>query len=177
MACRYSNRTSVLFDRYVMSGRCAICTFNYRELHVAQPARSSAAAAGSRSPAGNRRGRHAAAARRRSAVLLAWLTAPTMVLRAVASLASLFKTDTTLAGTACALFANAMARSCRSQRQEGRARRQASAALSVCSIAPNSDVPFSSSISMRTVSPKRMNGVTASSPAAISIQRASARLA
>lgn len=58
-----------------------------------------------------------AAARRRSALLLAWLTAPAMVLRAGADLASLFKTDTTLAGTAYgdgarALFASAMARSC-----------------------------------------------------------------
>ena len=58
-----------------------------------------------------------AVARRRSALLLAWLTAPAMVLRAGADLASLFKTDTTLAGTAYgdgarALFASAMARSC-----------------------------------------------------------------
>ncbi|MEM8514771.1 hypothetical protein RCH14_004126 [Massilia sp. MP_M2] len=56
-------------------------------------------------------------ARRRSAVLLAWLTAPAMVLRAGADLANLFKTDTTLAGTAYgdgarALFASAMARNC-----------------------------------------------------------------
>jgi hypothetical protein len=58
-----------------------------------------------------------AAARRRSAPLLAWLTAPTMVLRAGADLASLFKSDTTLAGAAYGdgardLFASAMARSC-----------------------------------------------------------------
>jgi len=58
-----------------------------------------------------------AAARQRSTLLLAWLTAPTMMLRAGADLASLFKTDTTLAGTAYgdgarALFASAMARSC-----------------------------------------------------------------
>ena len=57
------------------------------------------------------------AGRRRSALPLAWLTAPTMLLRAGADLASLFKTDTTLAGTAYgdgarALFASAMARSC-----------------------------------------------------------------
>ncbi len=56
-------------------------------------------------------------ARRRNTLLLAWLTAPAMVLRAGADLASLFKTDTTLAGTAYgdgarALFASAMARSC-----------------------------------------------------------------
>lgn len=56
-------------------------------------------------------------ARRRNTLLLAWLTAPAMVLRAGADLAGLFKTDTTLAGTAYgdgarALFASAMARSC-----------------------------------------------------------------
>lgn len=55
--------------------------------------------------------------RRRSALALAWLTAPTMLLRAGADLASLFKSDTTLAGTAYgdgarALFASALARSC-----------------------------------------------------------------
>ena len=57
------------------------------------------------------------AARQNSAPLLAWLTAPAMLLRAGADLASLFKTDTTLAGTAYgdgarALFSSAMARSC-----------------------------------------------------------------
>lgn len=52
-----------------------------------------------------------------AALPLAWLTAPTVLLRAGADLASLFKSDTTLAGIAYgdgarALFASALARSC-----------------------------------------------------------------
>lgn len=54
---------------------------------------------------------------RRTAIPLIWLTAPTVLLRAGADLASLFKSDTTLAGSAYgdgarALFASALARSC-----------------------------------------------------------------
>jgi len=57
------------------------------------------------------------AARRPAALALAWLTVPTMLLRAGADLSSQFKTDTTLAGSAYgdgarALFASALARSC-----------------------------------------------------------------
>lgn len=56
-------------------------------------------------------------ARRQVALPLAWLTAPTLLVRAGADLASLFKSDTTLAGTAYgdgarALFASALARHC-----------------------------------------------------------------
>lgn len=52
-----------------------------------------------------------------AALPLAWLTAPTVLLRAGADLASLFKSDATLAGIgygdgARALFASALARSC-----------------------------------------------------------------
>lgn len=52
-----------------------------------------------------------------AALPLAWLTAPTVLLRAGADLASLFKSDATLAGIAYgegarALFASALARSC-----------------------------------------------------------------
>jgi len=54
---------------------------------------------------------------RRTAIPLIWLTAPTVLLRAGADLASLFKSDATLAGSAYgdgarALFASALARSC-----------------------------------------------------------------
>ena len=54
---------------------------------------------------------------RRRAIPLIWLTAPTVLLRAGADLASLFKSDTTLVGIAYgdgagALFASALARSC-----------------------------------------------------------------
>jgi len=54
---------------------------------------------------------------RRAAIPFIWLTAPTVLLRAGADLASLFKSDATLAGTAYgdgarALFASALARSC-----------------------------------------------------------------
>jgi len=54
---------------------------------------------------------------RRTAIPLIWLTAPTVLLRASADLASLFKSDTTLTGIAYgdgarALFASALARSC-----------------------------------------------------------------
>jgi len=54
---------------------------------------------------------------RRPAIPLIWLTAPTVLLRAGADLASLFKSDATLAGSAYgdgarALFASALARSC-----------------------------------------------------------------
>ena len=54
---------------------------------------------------------------RRSAIPLIWLTAPTVLLRAGADLASLFKNDATLTGIAYgdgarALFASALARSC-----------------------------------------------------------------
>ncbi len=54
---------------------------------------------------------------RRTATPLIWLTAPTVLLRAGADLASLFKSDATLAGSAYgdgarALFASALARSC-----------------------------------------------------------------
>lgn len=57
------------------------------------------------------------AARRAVAPALGWLTLPAMSLRAAADLASLFKSDTTLAGAAYgdgsrALFASALARSC-----------------------------------------------------------------
>lgn len=56
-------------------------------------------------------------ARRHLALPLAWLTAPTLLVRAGADLASLFKSDATLAGTAWgdgarALFASALARHC-----------------------------------------------------------------
>jgi len=54
---------------------------------------------------------------RRPIIPLIWLTAPTVLLRAGADLASLFKSDATLAGSAYgdgarALFASALARSC-----------------------------------------------------------------
>ncbi len=54
---------------------------------------------------------------RRPAIPLIWLTAPTVLLRAGADLAGLFKSDATLAGIAYgdgarALFASALARSC-----------------------------------------------------------------
>lgn len=54
---------------------------------------------------------------RRTAIPLIWLTAPTVLLRAGADLASLFKSDATLAGIAYgdgarALFASALGRSC-----------------------------------------------------------------